>query len=173
MPSSLAWPGFLVALVLVAPGANAHLGAVDVEPEPASAEDPLCVPVCTVDSQRRGYTPGLVVVEDGATVSWTSADGDGHTVTENPVQDTPEMIAEGSSDYYPDACFDVHFQPGGLAEVTFDIREDGLYALEASAFDADWQRCEEAIPVAGGWLVTYHCQFHPQLQHGAILVLTH
>jgi hypothetical protein len=78
-------------------------------------------------------------------------------VTENPLTDVPTMVAEGEAGFYPDACFDVDFQPGSPAEVTFDVREDGLYAKETSAFDADWQRCEAATELGEGWLVTYHC----------------
>lgn len=172
MRSTIPWLGLLTALLVAASGASAHPGALDIEPEPAAAhEDPLCVPVCEVDSRRQGYVPGIVVVQEGQAVTWTSADGDEHSVTANPIEDTPTIVAEGTSGFYPDACFDVHFQPGGLAEVTFDVREDGLYALETSAFDPDWQACEQATPVGEGWLVNYHCIFHPQLQHGAILVL--
>jgi plastocyanin len=172
MRSSWTWIGVVGALLVVASGAVAHLGSVDVEPEPETTDEALCVPVCEVDSNREAYVPGLVVVEDGGTVTWSSADGDPHTVTVNPAQDTPQIVAEGSSSFYPDACVDAEMQPGFPVEVSFAIREDGLHAKVTSSFGADWRACEaaQAVP-GGGWLVTYHCQLHPRLQHGAILVL--
>lgn len=172
MRSSLTWLGLVAALVLVASGAVAHLSGVSVEAEPAAShEAPLCVPLCDVDSSRQGFVPGLVVVQEGVPVNWTSSDGDPHTASANPVQDTPGMIAEGSADHYPDACFDVHFQPGGSGEVVFDVREDGLYAKETSTFGGQWQACQAATELAEGWLVAYHCAIHPQFQQAGILVL--
>lgn len=165
--------GSLVALTALAATGLAHAPSIEDPIAGTETESPAvaCVPTCEVDSTRQAYRPGVLVVSEGAEVTWMSADGDQHTSTANPITDTPTIVAEGSSGFYPDACFDVDYQPSSPGAITFDVREDGLYALETSAHDAAWQPCEEAVEAGAGYLVAYHCKKHPQLQHGSLLVL--
>jgi plastocyanin len=167
----------LAALLALAGLASAHAPAVEATAdEPAAAETgPLgaCVPTCEVDARRTANAPPVLAVESGATVTWTSADGGQHSATsDEPAEHKPELLLDATAPLRPDACLDVTFQPGGPGQVRFEVRDDGLHALETSAFDADWQRCEEAIALPGGaWALSYHCKFHPRFQQGLLQVL--
>ncbi len=172
----------VVTILLLAPGTLAHAPALDTTPQAQTAtfDEIACIPTCHVDTERTYTTPPVVIVQNGTTVTWESTDGDDHTVTSNPPEDTVDMIRDGRTIFQPGPCLDLAVNPArGPAEAVFKIEDGVLQAQNPSEeFDEEkmdeppWRVCDEASPtIDGGWLLAYHCAIHPQLQHGFLHVL--
>lgn len=171
--------GGLTLLLVVAGVATAHAPATDVETEAASDTDdtPACVPLCETRATRSGYASPATVVQPGTTLVWTSADADSHTATSDvPTEHKPSAIVNGAPAYGHDPCLDVNLSEGDPGKARVDVRDGQLAVLGEDELDepADqqtWKACGEAIALpGGGWLLTYQCTKHPQLQHGALVV---
>lgn len=161
--------GAALAIVLVASSAGAHVGAVDVETSNEQTPEAACVPLCEVQTTRLGNAPPVTVVESGETVTWTIAEGSYHTViSDDGGQDKRTTVVQGSGAGV-DGC--LHLQVFGPSSAEFRIQDDQLQALDLGEDDPEWQTCEEAVAMGGGFLLSYHCGIHPRFQNSALLVV--
>lgn len=165
----------LLTIVLLAPTANAHLGAVETDAETpleTTFEQSLCMPTCETGSSRLGYAPPATVVTNGSTVTWTLTTDNHHTATSDvPTEDKAEMLATGSAPF-GEPCLDAFIADYDPGVATFEIRNGTLQVLHSDDPDATWQPCDEAIALPGGaYALSYHCTVHPRFQHGMIVVL--
>lgn len=179
MRAWVAVPSVLLACLLVAPTAVAHLGAVETEAS-STTEAPSdvfqhvgCIPFCETQTTQDGYVSPVTVVESGATVTWVVLEGTLHTATSDvPSEDLPSMLM-GQSPQPRDWCMDTEIPLyGAPGEATFRIEDGQLAVYEPKSPAEGWEVCDEALALpGGGFALSYHCNYHPRLQHGAIVVL--
>lgn len=117
----------------------------------AAAQEPLCLPTCSVESTEYGYTPATTVVTSGATVTWSSLDVQAHTAT------------SGSF------CLDATISPDQPGSATFDVVDGQLSVLNQGT--TIWRACDEAEPLPdGAFALAYLCLFHQTLQKAVLVV---
>lgn len=175
-----------LALVLIAPGALAHAPAVDTTPAPSTTsstfEDIACIPTCDVDARALGNAPPILLVASGENVTWTSADGGSHTVSSDiPEGHKPTLLVTGTPVGFI-GCLSESLNEGDPAWAIFEIREEGLFVFTGDTETVEtgdgfeekeiWYECQEANPTPdGGWLLSYHCGYHPRFQQAFVHVL--
>lgn len=171
--------GVVTAALLLAPGAGAHLGAVDVHSSSSGDEPPraLCLPVCKTRTTTFGNAPPLTVVESGGNVTWTVTEGRYHSATSDvPTEDKRQLVVEAQGTIR-DSCLSLLIWNTGPSNATFQINEtqrngSQLEVLQSDEPNASWTPCPEAIPVRdGSFFLSYHCNVHPRFQHAGILVV--
>lgn len=110
---------------------------------------PLCVPSCTVASNAFVFAPALVVVQDGATVTWTA-------------NDLPSPIVHTATDASDERCFNVSYSGANPGRATFRIDEKGH--LLASTPGVPERVCAAALALPdGSFLLEYECLYHAQM----------
>lgn len=174
-----------VVLGLLAPGAGAHLGAVDVSVDEehqlaaasSSSEEGSCVGPCEVLMTPWGNAPPVTVLESGGTVTWKAQIAQTHTATSDyPIEDKDNLV-QGQPYYRTDVCLHVGVNSDSPGKARFAIRGGQLAVLYESDFDEppenqDWVTCEEAIGLEdGAWALSYHCNTHQEFQHGLLVVV--
>jgi len=163
----------LVVAMMVAPPAQAHVGAMETNGgESDTVPDQGCVPVCPVQMTSVGNAPAVTVIESGGTVSWEVLSGTYHTATSDvPTEHKAQLVVGGESTLY-DSCMNVAIFSPQTASATFRIQGDTLEVFEPGKEDPSWTPCEEALPLEdGSFLLSYHCNDHPRFQQSAIVVL--
>jgi hypothetical protein len=163
--------GLGLAGLLVMPGASAHVGPVDVAMDSGDedAPTPACIPTCEVRTSRFGNLAPVTVVADGATVTWTVAEGGYHSATsDDGIEDKRATIVDGDPPIGADACLDVGIFDTASAQ--FRIADGHLEAQPLSE-EGGWSVCEEATELDEGFLLAYHCDVHPRKQNSALLVV--
>jgi plastocyanin len=124
----------------------------------AMAGPVLCTETCTIAGFSGGFVPPVQVVQDGASVSWNSLDGNAHVNVDAGVADT---------------CMTPAYGPGGDSDpIRFDISGGTLQAVAlAGTPNETVTSCPNAVAVDGGFVLSYFCQLHPVLMKGALVVI--
>ncbi|MHB8603850.1 MAG: cupredoxin domain-containing protein [Thermoplasmatota archaeon] len=123
---------------------------------PFALAAPSCTPTCSLlASVSAGFTPSLVVVHGGATVTWTGADVFNH------------KLEEGALDQLADpSCFDQPvYRDIAVGRVTFTLEGTSVVATSGDARAV----CTSAIATPAGMLLHYRCDLHVTMR-GALLV---
>lgn len=113
------------------------------------ATAPACQPSCAVDAGAGGFTPPVVLADDGATVTWAQSSG----------------IHSTSAD--TNSCWDGTLAPRlDAVRITFDL-VNGIARAHQGSVTRD---CSGAVDLPDGSVaIPYHCRFHASM-HGVIVV---
>lgn len=172
-----AWVAILsaaLAITALAPAASGHIGAVQNDAAGAQtvSEEDLCIPTCENLARSEGYISAVTVIQNNTTVAWATDDNGVHTVTSDVAADDKPAMITGGPPPFRDWCIQSEIQPYSPARITFSIHDGRLKVFEEKRPDAGWRVCPQAQALPGGaLLLSYHCNYHPRLQHGAVVVL--
>lgn len=122
----------------------------------ATALPVVCGAECRVGADSlTGYTPPVLLLRSGSSVTWTTTDGAPHIQQEVRLSGATEPCFSAVS---------TGDEPVSLP-VRFEIAADGLFATS----DAATLRCENAIQTSAGHALQYYCALHPSMR--AILMV--
>jgi len=124
-------------------------GALQARADPS----PLCSGSCTIDAASTGYTDPVTVVASGSAVTWHSTD------VSHVQRETSTPLGS------PASCFNASSGSSDSDPVTFAINGGVLEATTGSTT----KTCANAVPVAGGFLLAYHCSIHANM-NGVLFV---
>lgn len=128
-------------------------------PTSQSAAPPItCPDACTIGATSEGYLPPVVVVTEGALVSWEAIDGTPHANTDAGLSVDP--------------CMFVDIPGGEVSEpIAFEILDGELRVRDDLGPNETTTACANAVALPnGGFAISYFCVLHPQLMRGALVV---